>query len=685
MTQNKPARWFTVFLIAVLGALLLSACEAAIEPTATIQPSPTPDDPVVVDTPTPVVVDTPTPEVMETPTPAPVTPTPEMVDTPTPAVTPVMAVVDTVGLELVVEGLTAPIALSQPPDNSGRLFVADQAGVIRVVDANGRLLPEPFLDLRDRLVSLRTDFDERGLLGLAFHPDYGQNGRFYVYYSAPLRQGAPTDWDHTSHIAEFTVSANDANRADPNSERMVMQVDQPQFNHNAGSIVFGPDGYLYLPLGDGGRRDDTGPGHVEDWYDVNEGGNAQNRQANLLGTILRIDVDDEGTPERPYGIPADNPFVGEADMEETSEIYAYGLRNPWRTTFDMGGDRELFAADAGQDLWEEVNIITAGGNYGWNVKEGTSCFNTDEPQSPRPECPDETPYGAPLIDPIIEYPHFRQDDGIGLVVVGGYVYRGSDMPAFEGQYIFGDWSTSFTQPDGQLLAATRPQAVGEMWSMRRLQIAGRPDGRLGHFLLSFGQDDNGEVYLLTSDVAAPTGQTGRVYRIVAADETVAPAATPTVAATPTRTPTATAMPTATATPTAAATPAPALTPTPPPATPTPAVTPADTPTPAVTPPGTPTPAVTPTPGALVVEVGMQNLAFIPDEVEIEAGTTVRWTNEENLPHTVTSGARGNPTTLFDSGTMVEGDTFTFTFDQAGTYNYFCAFHPGMDGVVVVTE
>jgi glucose/arabinose dehydrogenase/plastocyanin len=682
MTSKKHGSWFAMIFISLLGVLMLSACEPGAEtPTATLMPSPTPQPVLEEVTPTAEMVETPTPEVMETPTPAiaetptPVTPTPAVVDTPTPDATPVTEVVDVVGLELVAEGLTAPTTLVEPPDNSGRLFVADQVGAIRIIDANGQLMPQPFLDLTDRMVTLRTDFDERGLLGLAFHPEYGQNGRFYVYYSAPLRQGAPTEWDHTSHVSEFQVSANDPNVADPNSERIIMQVDQPQFNHNAGHILFGPDGYFYVSLGDGGGRDDTGPGHVEDWYDVNEGGNAQNRQANLLGSILRIDVNVDDTAQQTYSVPNDNPFVGEEGMEETSEIWAYGLRNPWGMSFDMGGNQELFAADAGQDLWEEVNIITAGGNYGWNVKEGTSCFNTDDPRSPRPNCPDETPYGNPLIDPIIEYPHFSQPGiGVGLVVVGGHVYRGTAMPEFEGQYIFGDWSTSFSQPDGKILAAIRPEADGPMWSMRELQIADRPDGRLGHFVLAFGQDVRGEIYVLTTDMGTPTGQTGRVYRLVRAAETVRPVTTP-AAVTPTPTPT----PTRTPSPAATPTPQPGVTPTPQPGvTPTPTGV---TPTPTGTPVGTP--LATPTPGALVVDVAIQGFQFVPEQIEVEVGTTVRWTNQDNVPHTVTSGTRNNPTNLFDSGNMAAGATFTFTFNQAGTFNYFCVLHPGMDGIVEV--
>lgn len=208
-----------------------------------------------------------------------------------------------VALQEIAGGLAAPVALAAPDDGSGRLFVADQVGLISIIDSNDTLLETPFLDLRDRMVGLDGNYDERGLLGLAFHPDYADNGRIFVYYSAPLRAGAPAGWNHTSVISEFSVSAEDPNRADPNSERIILQVDQPQANHNSGAIVFGPDGYLYIPLGDGGGGDDNGGGHAEDWYAANSGGNGQDLEANPLGSILRIDID-QGAP---YGIPADNP------------------------------------------------------------------------------------------------------------------------------------------------------------------------------------------------------------------------------------------------------------------------------------------------------------------------------------------------------------------------------------------
>ncbi len=293
-----------------------------------------------------------------------------------------------VGLEPVAGGFTAPVALASPGDGSGRLFVADQVGIIRIIDGDGRLLDPPFLDLTDRIVKLHGGYDERGLLGIAFHPKFTENGRFFVYYSAPLAEGAPPDWDHTSRIAEFAVRVDDKNRADPYSERVILEVDQPQLNHNGGSIAFGPGGYLYIPLGDGGGGRDVGTGHPP-------GGNGQDITT-LLGSILRIDIDGE----EPYGIPKDNPFVGK---EGRDEIYAYGLRNPWRTAFDAGGENRLFSADAGQYLWESVKIIEAGGNHGWNLKEGNHAFDPRNPYQSPEDVPKVGLRGEPLIAPIIEY------------------------------------------------------------------------------------------------------------------------------------------------------------------------------------------------------------------------------------------------------------------------------------------
>lgn len=418
----------------------------------------------------------------------------------------------TIGLDLVAEGLTSPVALIPVPDGSGRLFILDQVGLIRILLPDGTLLAEPFLDIRDKLVPLMSSFDERGLLGLAFHPNYATNGRFFVYYSAPLRDGAPAGFNHTSHISEFMAAS--PNMADPASERLLLQVDQPQFNHNAGTLAFGPaDGYLYISLGDGGGADDVGLGHVEDWYAENAGGNGQDITENLLGSLLRIDVNTGD----PYGIPTDNPFTAVAGCSDgCDEIFAYGFRNPYRFSFDMGSGHSLFVGDAGQNLWEEVSLVEKGGNYGWNVKEGTHCFSTDNPDVSPAECPDTVgaghpQTGDPLIDPIIEYANHHQPGGLGAVVVGGYVYRDSLLPQFRGRYIFGDWSREFADPDGSLFAATARKKG--LWRMQELMIQGHPEGRLGHYVLGFGQDLAGEVYVLTTDMTGPTGNTGQVFRL----------------------------------------------------------------------------------------------------------------------------------------------------------------------------
>jgi glucose/arabinose dehydrogenase len=414
-----------------------------------------------------------------------------------------------VGLRTVAEGLTSPVTLTSPGDGSGRLFVVDQAGLIRVLMPDGTLRPEPFLDLRSRMVALMAGFDERGLLGLAFHPQYAANGRFFVYYSAPLRAGAPLGFNHTSHISEFRVSS-DPNRADPASERILLQVDKPQFNHNAGTLLFGPDdGDLYISIGDGGGANDVGLGHVADWYADNGGGNGQDVTENLLGNILRIDVD-SGSP---YGIPPDNPFAATAGLDE---VWAYGLRNPYRMSFDSGGTHQLFVADVGQNSFEEVNIVSAGGNYGWNVKEATHCFDAESPNQEPASCPDvvgagHPRTGDPLIDPIIEYPQARLG-GPGVAVVGGHVYRGSALPQFHGRYVFGDWSSSFGQANGSLFVA-RSRKRG-LWQMQELRVATSPTGRLNARLLGFGQDAAGELYVLTTNNTGPSGTTGRVLKLV---------------------------------------------------------------------------------------------------------------------------------------------------------------------------
>ena len=254
---------------------------------------------------------------------------------------------------LFTDGLVSPIGLVAVPDDHKRLAIIDQVGRIWWTDDKGTKSAQPLIDLTPVVIPLSPGYDERGLLGLAFHPQFKSNGRFYVYYQLRPRPGGPqegSNWNNLSRISEFRVSGANPNVADLGSEKIILQWDDPQSNHNGGTIEFGPDKYLYIAIGDGGGANDVGPGHVADWYPVNAGGNAQNIEANLFGKILRIDVNSGN----PYGIPADNPFVNKPGRDE---IYAYGFRNPFRFSFDMGGAHNLYAGDAGQVLYEEVSVV----------------------------------------------------------------------------------------------------------------------------------------------------------------------------------------------------------------------------------------------------------------------------------------------------------------------------------------
>jgi glucose/arabinose dehydrogenase len=364
------------------------------------------------------------------------------------------------------------------------------------------MLKEPFLDVGDRMVKLDLGYDERGLLGLAFHPDFAKNGRLFVMYSGPLRAGAPQGFNCTNHVSEFAVSKEKPNRVNMSSQRIILQVDKPQMNHNGGTIAFGPDGYLYIPLGDGGGSNDVGVGHTA------KTGNAQNTST-LLGKVLRIDIDNM-SKGMAYAVPEDNPFVGKAGY--LPEIWAYGLRNPYRMSFDKGGNHSLYLSDAGQNLWEEVDIITKGGNYGWNIKEGAHCFDPNSPNKSPDTCPDKGYKGESLIGPIIDYDGHRINR---TVVVGGYIYRGEALPEFKGDYVFGDWSRGFTKGDGVLLVAM-PVTSGMLWKIEEVKVAGNSNRQVNFFVRSFGQDDNGELYVLTSDASGPKGDTGKIYRIVPA-------------------------------------------------------------------------------------------------------------------------------------------------------------------------
>ncbi len=342
----------------------------------------------------------------------------------------------------VTTGLKTPIALTHAVDGSGRLFITEQDGRLMIYDGQ-RLLPKPFLDIR----ALTSKGGERGLLSAAFHPRYRDNGLFFVNY---------TDVRGDTVIARYKVSA-DRNVADPASARVLLQVVQPFANHNGGQLAFGPDGFLYIGMGDGGSGGDPGD-------------RAQNL-GTLLGKLLRIDVDAET-----YKVPPTNPFVGRAGA--LPEIWALGLRNPWRFSFDrLTGD--LFIADVGQNQWEEIDLQKAGSgggeNYGWRLMEGAHCFN------PSTNCD-----RGGLTAPIIEYNHT-----LGCSVTGGYRYRGMNHRQFDGLFFYGDFCS------GRIWAAS--QKSDGSWKSDEVL-----DTRL--LITSFGEDENGELYLLDYN-------TGDVYRL----------------------------------------------------------------------------------------------------------------------------------------------------------------------------
>jgi glucose/arabinose dehydrogenase len=350
----------------------------------------------------------------------------------------------TIALTTVVSGLSNPLGLERPPGDD-RFFVVEQRGTIRILQ-NGALQSGNFLDIQS-LVNF--DGQEQGLLGLAFHPNYSTNHKFYVNYTRDLG-GLETA------IAEYQTSTSDPNQADPNSERILLVVNQPFPNHKGGQLVFGPDGFLYIGLGDGGSGGDPL-------------GNGQNLFS-YLGKMLRIGVDPPFSGGLQYTIPADNPFVGGGGL---GEIYAYGLRNPWRFSFEPVTNR-LFVADVGQESWEEVDILQKGGNFGWNVMEGSHCF------SPSTGCDMSN-----KVLPITEYPHTD-----GIAVIGGYVYKGTGIPSLANKYIFGDLT-------GKIWSLT--EAPANTWTRGDLLSTGRT-------LTTFGRDAAGELYVVD--------QSGSILKLV---------------------------------------------------------------------------------------------------------------------------------------------------------------------------
>lgn len=394
--------------------------------------------------------------------------------------------VGSVTLEVVAQDLASPLVVTESTDNSGRIFIADQGGQIYILK-DGSRLTQPFLDISSKVIQRESEQDERGLLGLAFHPDFASNGRFFVFYSGTLQPTGTSGFDHTNYVAEYAVTPG-ADQANASSERILLAMDHPQSNHNAGMIAFGQDGYLYISVGDGGGGNDNATGHVE-------GGNGQDITQNLLGSILRIDVNNTEN----YGIPADNPFVG---AEGVDEIYAFGFRNPYRFSFDPDGN--LIAADAGQELYEEIDLVQKGGNYGWNIKEGKHCFDPANADVSPTSCASEDAYGNPLQDPVLEFKNSKSfSDGLGNVSIGGYVYEGDSVSDLDGKYIFGVLTENPDGMNGAIFAADRS---GTSWEYEKLEIS----NGLNEYVLGFGKDKNGEVYVLTN---SGTANSGKVYRI----------------------------------------------------------------------------------------------------------------------------------------------------------------------------
>jgi glucose/arabinose dehydrogenase/plastocyanin len=596
-----------------------------------------------------------------------------------------------IGLELVAENFTSPLAITAPDDGTGRLFVVDQIGVVWAVDANGTTLPEPFLDVRDKMVGLNPTYDERGLLSIAFHPNFSENGKVYAFYSAPLREGAPEDWNCTNHISEFQVDPEDPNRVNATSEKVLMYIDKPYHNHNGGPLAFSPaDGHLYIALGDAGRANDVGNGHTPGI------GNGQDL-TKIYGKILRIDVENvtDGNVTAPqnvtmmnqtenmsvnrtenppdptwttfagslYGIPADNPFAeNQTEILDTyaydsvpPEIYAYGFRNPAYMSFDSGGNNALFVADAGQNLFEEVDVVYNGGNYGWNIREGTHCFDPNATTTPPESCNTTGLLGEPLIGPI-----FEGGRDLGIVVVGGNVYRGTAVPDLEGRYVFGYWSDSRTVGNGTLLAATPPEGwaapqsaanltpeANAMWEVQTVNITSGENETLGMFLRGFGEDAERDLYVLTNDVGGPDNatSTGRVWRVAAPTN---------VSTTPTMT--------ANVTPGA-----------------TENVTPAMT--------GNVTPGAG---AATTVNISADNLAFDTGTITVPAGAEVTMVfdnQDDGVPHNVAVYDSPLRAEQIFVGEIIDGPaeiTYTFTApEEPGTYYFQCDVHPDMNGDFIV--
>jgi glucose/arabinose dehydrogenase len=366
----------------------------------------------------------------------------------------------TLNAQQVVTDLQSPLDMAFP--GNGDILIAEQTGKILLVK-NGKLMSDPILDIQSKLVKINMGFDVRGILGFTIHPKFISNRKVYVFYCAP-----PTGLksDHTDVVAEYTLSPN-STKVDPNSGRIIFTADEAQQGNNGGCVRFGPDGYLYVSMGDGGGGGDK-HGPI---------GNGQNLNT-LQGKILRINVNSDST----YTVPKDNPFVDKANVRP--EIWAYGLRNAWRFSFDKA-TKQLFTSDVGEGAWEEMDIIEKGANYGWRITEGTHCFN------PKLNC-DFTG----ITKPIAEYDHTN-----GVCVIGGYVYNGKQLPALKGKYFFADWT-------GPIYYIEKTTAA---WQRGKVTLQNYPANLK---ITSWGEDPSGEMYVITTPDTSPGNTKGTIYKIV---------------------------------------------------------------------------------------------------------------------------------------------------------------------------
>ncbi|XP_012870446.1 PREDICTED: HHIP-like protein 2 [Dipodomys ordii] len=387
----------------------------------------------------------------------------------------------------VANGLRNPVSMVHAGDGTHRFFVAEQVGVVWVYLPDGSRLLQPFLDLKSIVLTTPWIGDERGFLGLAFHPQFRSNHKFYIYYSRLGKNKV-----ERIRISEMKVSQTDPNRADPKSERLILEIEEPASNHNGGQLLFGLDGYLYIFTGDGGQAGDP----------FGKFGNAQNKSS-LLGKVLRIDVNGAGSHGKQYRIPQDNPFVSEPGANPA--IYAYGVRNMWRCSVDRGdpvshqGRGRIFCGDVGQNKFEEVDLIVKGGNYGWRAKEGFECYD-------KKLC-----HNASLDDvlPIYAYGH-----AVGKSVTGGFVYRGCESPNLHGLYIFGDFMS------GRLMALQEDRKT-KKWKKQDICLGSTAScafpglsSTYSKFIISFAEDEAGELYFLATTYPSAYAPHGSIYKFV---------------------------------------------------------------------------------------------------------------------------------------------------------------------------